>query len=70
MRLHGSYVRALLVGVDIVGEDAGLEVSMINMNPGGLAFGDALSAGRKEDQAVKHVILIEEFVLDNLQHLL
>ena len=64
------YIRALLVGVNIISEDACLEVAVSHVNSNWLALGDASCAGGQEDQAVDQVVFIECLVLDNFQHLL
>jgi len=64
------YIRALLVGVNIISEDACLEVTVSHVNANWLALGYASCAGGQEDQAVDQVVFIECLVLDNFQHLL
>lgn len=59
-----------MVGVNIISEDACLEVAVSNVNANWLALGDASCAGGQEDQAVDQVVFIECLVLDNFQHLL
>ena len=68
--LLNSYIRAFLVGVNIICEDACLEVAVSHVNARWLALGDASCASGQEDQAVDHVVVIECLVLDNFQHLL
>jgi hypothetical protein len=64
------YIRALLVGVNIISEDACLEVAVSNVNANWLALGDSSCTGGQKDQAVDQVVFIECLVLDNFQHLL
>ena len=70
MLLLSAYIRALLVGVDIISEDACLEVALSHVNASWLGFGDASRAGGQEDQTVDQVVFIECLVLDKFQHLL
>lgn len=69
MSIISPYIRALLVGVNIIGEDACLEVAVIHVNASWLALGDASCAGGQEDQAMDQVVFIECLVLDDFQHL-
>jgi len=64
------YIRALLVGVNIISEDACLEIALSHVNASWLALGDASCAGRQEDQTVDQVVFVECLVLDKFQHLL
>ena len=59
-----------MVGVDIISEDACLEVALSHVDAGWLALGDASRAGGQEDQTVDQVVFIECLVLDKFQHLL
>ena len=70
MLLLSPYIRALLVGVNIISEDACLEATLSHVNASWLALGDASCAGRQEDQTVDQVVFIESLVLDKFQHLL
>jgi len=59
-----------LVGINIISQDACLEVALSHVNASWLALGDASRAGGQEDQSVDQVVFIERLMLDKFQHLL
>lgn len=59
-----------MVGVNIISQDACLEVALSHVNASWLALGDASRAGGQEDQSVDQVVFIERLMLDKFQHLL
>ena len=59
-----------MVSIDIISEESPLVVLAGGLNGGGLLLGDTSGPCPHEDEPVDHIVILEEFALYNLQHLL